>query len=70
MLLYYQKTARFNKNILATYKNKGYKMKTLFVVVFLMLVVGFVKNLNNITQNDIILNEEVHLIFSQLRNKS
>jgi len=70
MLLYYQKTARFNKNILETYKNKGYKMKTLFVVVFLMLVVGLFKNLNNITQNDIILNEEVHLIFSQLRNKS
>jgi len=45
-------------------------MKTLFVVFFLMLVIGFVKNLNNITQNDIILNEEVHLIFSQLRNKS
>jgi len=52
------------------YKNKGYKMKTLFVVVFLILVVGFVKNLNNISQNDIILNEDVHLIFSQLRNKS
>jgi len=45
-------------------------MKALYLLVSLMLVFGLVKNLNNISQNDIILNEEVDLIFSQLRNKS
>ncbi len=45
-------------------------MKTLFLVVFLMLLIGLVKKLNNVPQNGIILNEEVHFIFSQLRNKS
>jgi len=45
-------------------------MKALYLLVSLMLVFGLVKKLNNISQNDIILNEEVDLIFSQLRNKS
>jgi len=45
-------------------------MKALYLLISLMLVVGLIKNLNNVSQNDIILNEEVDLIFSQLRNKS
>ena len=45
-------------------------MKTLYIVVFCVLFLGLMKNLNSVPQNDIILNEEVDLIFSQLRNKS
>jgi|GEM_PF-3608093 len=45
-------------------------MKTVLLLVCIVIFVGLVKNLNNSGQSDIIVNKEVDLIFSQLKEKT
>jgi len=45
-------------------------MKTLYILMVLFISLGVIKNLNKNNQSDIIVNKEIDLIFSQLKEKT